>query len=130
LEYVTGYGTKNKNGRALGTKIRMPDLKSFMLMDYASFQEQPQLDYGCGLLLTTYFLHMDGDLLSALRGPEDLCLDGRVQHTVVCRSGAAVFAHLRNSCFDHSRTTSSHSVFQLTVTLGKLGLESGSEGVT
>lgn len=61
IDYVTGYGTKEKGGRALGKKITMPALKSFMLQDYAGFQEQPQLSYGCGLLLTTYFLQMDGD---------------------------------------------------------------------
>ncbi len=59
-EYVTGYGQKDRGGRALGTKIRMPAMKTFMLQDYASFQEEPQLGYGCGLLITTYFLHMDG----------------------------------------------------------------------
>ncbi len=61
MEYVTGYGAKNMGGRALGTKINLPDMKTFMLQDYASFQEQPQLGYGCGLLMTTYFLHMDGE---------------------------------------------------------------------
>jgi len=61
MEYVTGYGAKEMGGRALGTEIKLPDLKSFMLQDYASFQEQPQLGYGCGLLMTTYFLHMDGE---------------------------------------------------------------------
>ena len=60
LEYVTSYGTKDQGGRALGTKIEMPALKTFMLQDYASFQEQPQIGYGCGLLLTNYFLHLDG----------------------------------------------------------------------
>ncbi len=91
LEYVTGYGTKNQGGRALGTKIQMPALKTFMLQSYASFQEKPQIGYGCGLLLTDYFLHMDdaGDgkrlknFLTALRdgkeGEEALkvLLDGR-----------------------------------------------------
>ncbi|MEO5916893.1 MAG: SHD1 domain-containing protein [Luteolibacter sp.] len=61
MEYVTGYGAKDRGGRALGTDIKMPDLKTFMLQDYPSFQEQPQLGYGCGLLMTTYFLHMDGE---------------------------------------------------------------------
>jgi SLA1 homology domain 1, SHD1 len=91
IEYVTGYGTKDKGGRALGTKIQMPPLKNFMLQNYSSFQEQPQIGYGCGLLLTNYFLHMDGDgdgkrikaFLKALRdgkkGEEALkvLLDGR-----------------------------------------------------
>jgi hypothetical protein len=91
IDYVTGYGTKEKGGRALGTKIGMPALKNFMLQSYASFQEEPQLSYGCGLLLTHYFLHMDGDgdgkrikaFLKALHEGEDgekslnLLLDGR-----------------------------------------------------
>jgi hypothetical protein len=91
IEYVTGYGSKDKGGRALGTKIQMPALKTFMLQDYASFQEQPQLGYGCGLLLTNYFLHMDGDgdgkriksFLKALREGKEgedalkVLLDGR-----------------------------------------------------
>lgn len=91
IEYVTAYGKKDKGGRALGTKIKMPALKSFMLQDYASFQEQAQLSYGCSLLLTDYFLHMDGDgdgsrmkaFLKALQeGKEgeaalDTLLDGR-----------------------------------------------------
>jgi SLA1 homology domain 1, SHD1 len=60
FDYATGYGSKDMGGRALGTKIELPALKSFMLQSYASFLEQPQLSYGCGLLITTYFLHMDG----------------------------------------------------------------------
>lgn len=91
MEYATGYGTKDRGGRALGTTITLPALKSFMLQNYASFQEQPQLSYGCGLLFTTYFLHMDGEgdgkrikaFLKVLReGKEgekalDVLLDGR-----------------------------------------------------
>ncbi len=91
IDYVTGYGSKDKGGRALGTKIQMPALKSFMLQTYASFQEQPQLGYGCGLLLTDYFLHLDGDgdgkrikaFLKALRDGKEgedalkVLLDGR-----------------------------------------------------
>jgi hypothetical protein len=61
MEYVTSYGAKDMGGRALGKEIKMPPLKTFMMQDYASFQEQPQLGYGCGLLLVTYFLQMDGD---------------------------------------------------------------------
>lgn len=61
IEYVTAYGSKDMGGRALGNKISMPNLKTFMLLDYPSFQERPQLGYGVGLLMTTYFLHMDGD---------------------------------------------------------------------
>ena len=61
FDYATGYGSKDMGGRALGTKIQLPALKAFMLQDYKEFLEVPQLNYGCGLLITTYFLHMDGD---------------------------------------------------------------------
>jgi len=91
IEYTTAYGTKDKGGRALGKKISMPSLKSFMLQSYESFTEQAQLNYGCGLLITDYFLHMDGDgdakrmktYLKALTDGKDaeksldLLLDGR-----------------------------------------------------
>jgi hypothetical protein len=91
IEYVTRYGSKNMGGRALGKKINMPPLKTFMLQSYSHFKETGQLSYGCSLLLTNYFLHMDGDgdakrtkaFLKALRsgkkGQEaiDVLLDGR-----------------------------------------------------
>ncbi len=91
VEYTTAYGAKDKGGRALGTKISMPPLKTFMLQDYPSFTAQAQLNYGCGLLITTYFLHLDGQgdakriksYLKALTAGEDaeksldLLLDGR-----------------------------------------------------
>ena len=91
VEYTTAYGSKDKGGRALGKKITMPPLKTFMLQDYASFTAQAQLNYGCGLLITTYFLHLDGQgdakrmksYLKALMAGDDaeksldLLLDGR-----------------------------------------------------
>jgi hypothetical protein len=61
IDYTTGYGTKDRGGRALGTKIRLPALKSFMLQSYSSFTGNPQLNYGCSLLVTYYFLHLDGE---------------------------------------------------------------------
>lgn len=61
IDYVTGYGSKGNGGRALGTEIRLPPLKTFMLQSYSSFLEQPQLNYGCGLLITYYFMQMEGD---------------------------------------------------------------------
>ncbi|MEO8615364.1 MAG: SHD1 domain-containing protein [Luteolibacter sp.] len=91
IEYTTAYGAKDTGGRALGTKISMAPLKTFMLQDYASFTAQAQLNYGCGLLITTYFLHLDGqgdakrmkNYLKALMAGNDaeksldLLLDGR-----------------------------------------------------
>lgn len=61
LSYVTAYGEDRKGGRALGTKIRVPRLQRFMLMGYEEFAgEKGNLHYGLGLLLTHYFLHMEG----------------------------------------------------------------------
>ena len=91
VDYATGYGSKDMGGRALGTKIKLPALKDFMLQDYSDFLEQPQINYGCGLLITTYFLYLDGEgdakrlkaYLKALRENKDgveslaLLLDGR-----------------------------------------------------
>jgi len=91
VEYVTAYGKKNEGGRALGTEIDLGSLKAFMLQPYESFTSDPQVNYGCGLLITNYFLHMDREengarikeFLKALRagkaGQEavDVLLDGR-----------------------------------------------------
>jgi hypothetical protein len=91
IDYATGYGSKDRGGRALGTEISLPALKEFMLQEYSDFLEQPQLNYGSALLITTYFLHMDGDgdakrikaYLKALHDNKDaeealsILLDGR-----------------------------------------------------
>jgi hypothetical protein len=61
VEYVTAYGKKNDGGRAIGTDIKLGSLKSFMLQPYASFTGNAQKNYGCGLLITNYFFHMDRD---------------------------------------------------------------------
>lgn len=91
IDYVTAYGDKNKGGRALGDEISLPSLKTFMLQSYTSFLEQAQLNYGGSLLITYYFLQMDGDgdgkrikeFLKSLRKGKsreevmDVLLDGR-----------------------------------------------------
>lgn len=61
FDYATGYGAKGMGGRGLGTKIKLPALKNFMLQSYPSFLSAAQINYGCGLLITNYFFHMDGD---------------------------------------------------------------------
>jgi hypothetical protein len=61
VDYATGYGSKDMGGRALGTKIKLPALKSFMLQSYSEFLNNSQLNYGSGLLITNYFLHLDGE---------------------------------------------------------------------
>lgn len=61
IQYVTAYGENGRGGRALGTKIRLPGLRSFMMQPYSQFTANPQVNYGCGLLITHYFFHMDGN---------------------------------------------------------------------
>lgn len=61
IDYTTAYGSKNTGGRALGENIHIPNLKKFMLQDYGNFMRDPQINYGCSLLITHYFLQMDGD---------------------------------------------------------------------
>jgi hypothetical protein len=91
IDYVTGYGSKNQGGRALGKEIHLPPLKAFMLQPYESFLEQAQLNYGSGALITYYFMQMDGEgdakrlkeFLKGLRKGKsreealDILLDGR-----------------------------------------------------
>ncbi len=92
VAYATGYGKDNTRGRALGEEISAPALKDYMLMSYANFTgPRANFNYGFGLILTTYFLHLDGEgdaarakkFLKALRegkqGQEaiDILLDGR-----------------------------------------------------
>jgi hypothetical protein len=60
VAYTTGDGAKNTGGRSLGKEIRLANLKAFMLQDYDKFVAEAQLNYGCGLLITYYFLQMDG----------------------------------------------------------------------
>jgi hypothetical protein len=92
IEYATGYGTPETGGRALGKKIHLPALETFMAQDYQKFSaDTTQINYGFSLLLTTYFFHFDGkgdaarikSFLKALREKKTLkqayvlLLDGR-----------------------------------------------------
>ncbi len=61
-EYATAYGKNDRGGRMLGKDIRIGSLKDFMLQLYESFKASGKgnFNYGCGLLISNYFLHMDG----------------------------------------------------------------------
>jgi hypothetical protein len=59
VEYVTAYGKKDDGGRAIGTDIKLGSLRDWMMQSYSSFTGNPQVNYGCGLLITNYFFHMD-----------------------------------------------------------------------
>ena len=59
--YVTTTGTAGAPGRALGTRIQAPDLRSFFLMSYGQFSgPNGNFNYGLGLIVTHYFFHMEG----------------------------------------------------------------------
>lgn len=62
VEYATAFGKDDSRGRALGKKIKAPALRDFMFLDYRNFTGgNANFNYGFGLILTTYFLHLDGD---------------------------------------------------------------------
>jgi hypothetical protein len=62
VAYATAFGGDDTEGRGLGTEIKAPSLKEFFLMDYDDFTGgEANFNYGFGLLLTTYFLHLDGE---------------------------------------------------------------------
>lgn len=92
VAYATAYGKEDTHGRALGDKIKAPALQDFFMMSYSQFAgSRANFNYGFGLLLTTYFLHLDGNgdaartkkFLQALRDGKkgqaavDVLLDGR-----------------------------------------------------
>jgi hypothetical protein len=61
VDYATGYAKVDNHGRALGKKFSAPPLKEFMALDYHDFTGQNgNFNYGLGLMLTTYFLQLDG----------------------------------------------------------------------
>lgn len=61
-EYATAYGKSGTRGRALGKDIKAPALRDYMLMSYQDFTgPRANFNYGFGLIITTYFLHFDGE---------------------------------------------------------------------
>lgn len=93
VAYATAYGKNEASGgRALGKEISAPPLREYFMMSYEDFTgASANFNYGLGLLITTYFLHLDGEgdaarmklFLKALRdgkkGQEaiNILLDGR-----------------------------------------------------
>ena len=62
VAYATAYGKKNTRGRALGDEISAPSLKTYMLMSYSDFTgSKANFNYGFGLLISTYFMVLDGE---------------------------------------------------------------------
>lgn len=61
MEYVTEYGKDGNGGRALGENIVMPKLSDLMTMDQPKFYANGNANYGYGMLLTYYFILVDGE---------------------------------------------------------------------
>ena len=59
--YAAGFGKDGRGGRALGEEIRLPSLRAFMLQPYSRFTANANFNYGMGLLVTTYFIHLEDD---------------------------------------------------------------------
>lgn len=81
FDYITSRGKDGIRGRSLGEEITVPALIDYMTMPYSDFTGgDANFNYGLGLVLTTYFLHLDGDgdaarmkkFLKALRDPTKL----------------------------------------------------------
>ncbi|BCU77771.1 hypothetical protein [Luteolibacter sp. LG18] len=76
LEFAIG-GKKGVASRALGKEITMPRLQTFMAMSQPEFYQDPNKNYGLGLLLVYYFLLLDGDGTGArFKAAIKACQDG------------------------------------------------------
>lgn len=60
LSYATAFGKKDNGGRALGEEIVMAHLEEFMSWDQPTFYQDGGRNYGLGLLLTYFFINLDG----------------------------------------------------------------------
>ena len=61
VEYFTAHSKRDNLGRAMGRAFTAPALRDFMLMGYEEFLgRNGHFNYGFSLMLTTYFLHLDG----------------------------------------------------------------------
>ncbi len=61
VDYATGFSRDDNRGRNIGTDIQLSSLEDYMDMSYQQFLQNGNFNYAVGLLLTYYFIHMDGD---------------------------------------------------------------------
>jgi hypothetical protein len=62
VNYATGFSREDQRGRNIGTEIPLLSLQAFMDLSYAEFVgTNANFNYAVGLLLTYYFIHLDGD---------------------------------------------------------------------
>lgn len=79
VDYATGFSKVDNRGRNIGTEIRISSLEGFMDMPYSEFiGTDPNFNYAVGLLLTYYFIHLEGEGDSAnLKAYLKALLDGK-----------------------------------------------------
>jgi len=79
VSYATGFSREDNQGRNIGTDIQLPSLKAFMDLPYSQFiGSNPNFNYAVALLLTYYFIHLDGDGdASNLRNYKRALLEGK-----------------------------------------------------
>ncbi len=56
---VTEYDRKSQTGSSLGDEIVFKNLKKYMLQSYTEFTSNSRFNYAMGMVLMTYFIHMD-----------------------------------------------------------------------
>jgi len=62
VDYTTAFSRVDNRGRNIGTDIRLSSLKDFMDLSYAEFTgSNGNFNYAVALLVTYYFIHLDGD---------------------------------------------------------------------
>ena len=61
VDYATGFSRVDNRGRNIGTDIKLSSLENYMNLTYAQFISNSNFNYAVGLLLTYYFIHMDGE---------------------------------------------------------------------
>jgi len=79
VEYATGYSKADNRGRNIGTDVSLSSLEDFMNLPYNQFtRRNGNFNYAVGLLLTYYFIHLDGDGDAAnLKAYKRAILDGK-----------------------------------------------------
>ncbi len=62
VDYATGFSRDDNRGRNIGTNIELDSLREFMSLPYSDFVgTNANFNYAVALLLTYYFIHLDGE---------------------------------------------------------------------
>lgn len=60
VPFIVEHGRDGAGGLTMGKKVKLPDLKEWLLKGRSSFQQEAQKNFGCSALIFYYFVHMDG----------------------------------------------------------------------